>query len=132
MLGSLDCMHVCWKNCPITYQGAYQGKEMFSTLVLEAIADHNLWFWHAVFGFVGSCNDINILNVSPLHQVSGYNSTAIPTIQSQKVIHIIVVDTIHIRYTSLQSSIHSETPQGHQLVVYNITTPIIILDFLLL
>ena len=64
----LDCMHVHWKNCPITYQGAYQGKEKFSTLVLEAITDHNLWFWHAVFGFMGSCNDINILDVSPLHQ----------------------------------------------------------------
>ena len=68
MLGSLDCMHVHLKNCPITYQGAYQGKDKFSTLVLEAIADHNLWFWHAVFGFTGSCNDINILDVSPLHQ----------------------------------------------------------------
>ena len=68
MFGLLDCMHVCWKNCPITYQGSYQGKEKFSTVVLEAIADHNLWFWHAVFGFVGSCNDINILDVSPLHQ----------------------------------------------------------------
>ena len=68
MLGSLDCMHVCWKNCPITCQAAYQGKEKFSTLVLEAIADHNLWFWHAAFGFMGSCNDINILYVSPLHQ----------------------------------------------------------------
>ena len=36
--------------------------------MLEAITDHNLWFWHAVFGFAGSCNDINILDVSPLHQ----------------------------------------------------------------
>ena len=50
MLGLLDCMHVCWKNCPIAYQGAYQGKEKFSTLVLDSIADHNLWFWHAAFG----------------------------------------------------------------------------------
>ena len=65
MLGLLDCMHVCWKNCPITYQRAYQGKEKFSTLVLETIADHNSWFLHAVFGFAGSCNDINILDVSP-------------------------------------------------------------------
>ena len=53
MLGSLDCMHVCWKNCSITYQGAYHGKEKFSILVLEAIANHNLWFWHAAFGFMG-------------------------------------------------------------------------------
>ena len=37
-------------------------------LVLEVITDHNLWFWYAAFGFAGSCNDINILDVSPLHQ----------------------------------------------------------------
>ena len=36
-------------------------------IVLDAVADNDLWFWHAVFGFVGSCNDINILDVSPLH-----------------------------------------------------------------
>ena len=30
--------------------------------------DHKLWFWHATFGFAGSCNDINILYVSPLHK----------------------------------------------------------------
>ena len=54
MLGSLDCMYVHWKNCPITYQGAYQGNKRFSTLVLEAITDHNLWFWHAAFGFTGT------------------------------------------------------------------------------
>ena len=68
MLGLFDCMHVHWKNCPFGYQGAYQGKEKFSTLVREAIVDQNLLFGHAVFGFVGSCNDINILDVSPLHQ----------------------------------------------------------------
>ena len=44
MLGSLDCMDEHWNNCPFAYQGAYQGKVKFSTLVLEAIADHNLWF----------------------------------------------------------------------------------------
>ena len=27
MMGSLDCMHVLWKNCPKAYQGAFQGKE---------------------------------------------------------------------------------------------------------
>ena len=63
----IACM-LHWKNCPITYQGAYQGKEKFSKLGLEAITDHNLWFWHTAFGFAGSCNDLNILDVSPLHQ----------------------------------------------------------------
>ena len=44
MLGSLDCMHVCWKNCPGVFQELYQGKEKYATMVLEAVADNNLWF----------------------------------------------------------------------------------------
>ena len=64
MLGSLDCMHVHWKNCPVVL---FLGKEKFATIALEAVADNNLWFWHAAFDFTGSCNDINILDVSPLH-----------------------------------------------------------------
>ena len=67
MLGSLDCMHVCWKNCPVAYQGLYQGKEVYSKIVLKAVADNNLWFWHAAFGFAGRSNDFSILDVSPLH-----------------------------------------------------------------
>ena len=68
MLGLLDCIHVHWKNCSITFQGAYMGKEKYLTIVLEAMADHNLWFWHTVFRFAGCCNDINILDASLLHK----------------------------------------------------------------
>ncbi|GJX90653.1 putative nuclease HARBI1 [Tanacetum coccineum] len=39
MLGSIDCMHWEWKNCPI---------------------------WHAFFGVAGANNDINVLDNSPL------------------------------------------------------------------
>ncbi len=30
-----------------------------------SIENFNLWFWHASFGYAGSLNDLNILNLSP-------------------------------------------------------------------
>jgi hypothetical protein len=66
MLGSLDCTHVCWKNCPVAWQGSQTGKEGKPTIVLEAFADYNLWFWHHSFGWPGSLNDINIWDRSSL------------------------------------------------------------------
>lgn len=66
MLGSLDCMHWEWKNCPKALHGAYTGKEGSPTMVLEAVASKNLWIWHLFFGLPGSLNDINILNRSHL------------------------------------------------------------------
>ena len=68
MLGSLDCMHTGWKNCPKAWQASFKsGKESGGpTVVLEALADYHLWFWHASFGYAGSLNDLNILNLSPL------------------------------------------------------------------
>ncbi len=50
MLGSLDCMHTYWKNCPVAWQGSFQGRDKGrSTIILEAVADHCLWFWHASY-----------------------------------------------------------------------------------
>jgi hypothetical protein len=61
-------MHTYWKNCPVAWQGSYQGKEGKPTIVLEAISDYHLWFWHASYGYAGTLNDRTILNLSPLLQ----------------------------------------------------------------
>ena len=66
MLGSLDCMHTTWKNCPMAWKGSFQGKEKSPTMVLEAMCDQNLWFWHAFYGVAGSMNDLNVLRLSKL------------------------------------------------------------------
>ena len=65
MLGSIDCMHWKWKNCPKAWAGMYQsGKENAPTIILQAVADSECRIWHHYFGMPGSNNDINVLERS--------------------------------------------------------------------
>jgi hypothetical protein len=66
MFASWDCKHFSWKNCPIALAGQHKGKGTDKTLVLEAIADPDLYIWYSFFGEAGSLNDINILNKSSI------------------------------------------------------------------
>lgn len=67
MLGSLDCMHWHWSNCPKAWHGMYRnGYKKVPTLILEAVASYDLWIWHAFFGMAGTNNDITVLDRSPL------------------------------------------------------------------
>ncbi|XP_050286616.1 uncharacterized protein LOC126725756 isoform X1 [Quercus robur] len=66
MLGSIDCMHWKWKNCPCAWKGQYCGHIREPTIILEAVASYDLWIWHAFFGLPGSNNDINVLERSPV------------------------------------------------------------------
>ncbi|KAL9678843.1 hypothetical protein QQ045_016694 [Rhodiola kirilowii] len=68
MLGSIDCMHWKWKNCPTAWQGMYTGHVHEPTIILEAVASYDLWIWHAFFGLLGSLNDINVLYRSHLFE----------------------------------------------------------------
>ncbi|XP_020866332.1 uncharacterized protein LOC110224526 isoform X2 [Arabidopsis lyrata subsp. lyrata] len=50
MVGSIDCMHWKWKNCPTAWKGMYSRGTDKPTIVLEAVASPDLWIWHAFFG----------------------------------------------------------------------------------
>lgn len=66
MLGSLDCMHWAWKNCPTSWAGQYSGRGGSPSIILEAVASYDTWIWHAYFGLPGSNNDIDVLHSSNL------------------------------------------------------------------
>ncbi|XP_020275102.1 uncharacterized protein LOC109849653 [Asparagus officinalis] len=67
MIGSIDCMHWQWKNCPKAWQGQFtSGHKGTATVILEAVASYDLWIWHAFFGLPGTLNDINVLDRSPV------------------------------------------------------------------
>uniref|UniRef100_A0A0D3B2C6 DDE Tnp4 domain-containing protein n=1 Tax=Brassica oleracea var. oleracea TaxID=109376 RepID=A0A0D3B2C6_BRAOL len=50
MIGSIDCMHWEWKNCPTAWKGQYSRGSGKPTIVLEAVASYDLWIWQAFFG----------------------------------------------------------------------------------
>ena len=66
MIGSIDCMHWQWENCPSSWAGMYKGHKGKPTVILEAVATQDLRIWHAFFGLPGSHNDINVLQRSPI------------------------------------------------------------------
>ncbi|XP_047965847.1 uncharacterized protein LOC125210333 [Salvia hispanica] len=44
MMGSIDCMHWEWKNCPVAWKGQFTSgfKGRHPTMILEAVADYRL------------------------------------------------------------------------------------------
>nr|XP_043639649.1 protein ALP1-like [Erigeron canadensis] len=76
MLGSIDCTHVEWLNCPRHLKGQYtRGDHGVPTIMLEITTSQDLWIWHAYFGAPGSNNDINVWNQSDLYHMER-NDTA--------------------------------------------------------
>ncbi|GKB31709.1 zinc finger, CCHC-type containing protein [Tanacetum coccineum] len=55
------------RNCPKSLHGQFKRRDhKYPTLMLETVADHKLWIWHAYFGVPGANNDLNVLYGSPL------------------------------------------------------------------
>ena len=75
-LGSLDCTHMYWANCPTALKGQYAGKDKIPTVVLEAVSDFDLWIWFASVGYPGSNSDTVIWDKSPLHKALVSNELA--------------------------------------------------------
>ncbi|CAL8169085.1 unnamed protein product [Prunus armeniaca] len=66
MIGSIDCMHWQWKNCPTAWQGDYGNRKGTKSIILEVVAGFDTWVWHAFFGVAGAQNDLNVLGQSPV------------------------------------------------------------------
>ncbi|CAM8972647.1 unnamed protein product [Rhodiola kirilowii] len=66
MVGSIDCMHWEWKNCPTAWQGSYSGRKGHPTIILEAIAWYDTWIWHSFIGVPGAQNDLNVFYKSDI------------------------------------------------------------------
>ncbi|XP_004971782.1 uncharacterized protein LOC101758964 [Setaria italica] len=66
MLGNIDCMHWEWRNYPTSWKGQFTGRGKHPSMILEVVASHDLWIWHAYFGMPGSNNDINVFHRSPV------------------------------------------------------------------
>ena len=74
MLGSIDCTHWEWKNCPMPWQGQFQDRHGHRSVIAEAIAGHDMYFWHVFVGCPGSLNDLNVMGTSTL--ASSYMNSA--------------------------------------------------------
>ncbi|XP_062086880.1 uncharacterized protein LOC133793579 [Humulus lupulus] len=113
MLGSLDCMHWKWKNCPTARGGKYAGRSGSPTIILKAVVDYDLWIWHAYFGLPGSNNDINVLETSHLfaNLAEGIAPPANYVIKGKEYnMSYYLADGIHPKWSTLVQSIHD--PRG--------------------
>ncbi|CAH9075034.1 unnamed protein product [Cuscuta epithymum] len=119
MLGSLDCMHWHWKNCPTAWHGTFtNGFKKVPTLILEIVASRSLWIWHAFFGMAGTNNDVTVLDRSPLFD-DLVNDIAPPcdfTIQGhQYKMGYYLSDGIYPQYATLIQTISQPTSMKERL-----------------
>ncbi|KAM6543261.1 hypothetical protein CsatB_007708 [Cannabis sativa] len=122
MLGSLDCMHWKWKNCPTTWGGQYAGRSGSPTIILEVVADYDLWIWHAYFGLPGS-NYINVLETSHLfaNLAEGIAPPANYVIKGKSYnMGYYLADGISPKWSTLVQSIHE--PRGPKKIICNETS----------
>lgn len=116
IFGSLDCMHWQWKNCPVAWQGQYSDKDKTNSIILEAIADQELWIWHAFWGLAGGNNDLNVLDRSPLLNEWVANDSANVSFYVNGVEYnqaYLLVDGIYPEWSMFISTVHS--PQTEKL-----------------
>jgi hypothetical protein len=124
MIGSLDCTHTFWKNCPKAWQGSYKGKESKPSIIMESIADYFLFLWHASYGYTGTLNDNTILHLTPFldRQLDGtFHDLEAEVVKTQEMEHLaskrrdtfkMILPNLHVRYTQARLEIQTETRVG--------------------
>ena len=66
MPGSIDCTQWGWKNCPTPWAGEFQDRSGIRSVVAEAVASSDMYFWHVCLRFLGLLNDIQVMERSTI------------------------------------------------------------------
>jgi hypothetical protein len=118
-VGSVDCMHWRWEKCSYGWKGMYtRGDHGVPTIILEAVASHDRWIWHAFFGVPGSNNDINVLNQSHLfiEQLRGEAPKVEYSINGRQYnLPYYLADGIYPEWPVFVKSIHEPQTDKHKL-----------------
>ncbi|KAL7616977.1 hypothetical protein Lser_V15G01900 [Lactuca serriola] len=120
MVGSIDCMHLEWKNCPTAWAGQYVGRSGKTTKFLEVVASYDLWIWHTFFGTAGSFDDINVLQRFPLFDdVLAGRALKVSYTVNDRENHMAyyLTDDIHPSWVAFVKSINSPQLRKHKLFV---------------
>ncbi|KAL8118066.1 hypothetical protein AgCh_015825 [Apium graveolens] len=118
MIGSIDCMHWEWKNCPSGWGGAYSGRKGRPTIILEAVASYDTWIWHAFFGVPGAQNDINVLGQSHVFDkvIAGNSPTVVFHVNGKRYNNAYyLADGIYPRYSTFVKTISNPATQSQKL-----------------
>jgi hypothetical protein len=60
-IGSVDCVHIGWDNCPVQMKNMYTGKEGYPSIAYEVICTSRRRIQSVSFGHPGSRNDKHIV-----------------------------------------------------------------------
>lgn len=66
-IGSIDCSHWPWRQCPRGQAGQYQDYKGRRSVTMETVCDEDLYNWHFFIGCAGSNNDLIVIRQSPLY-----------------------------------------------------------------
>uniref|UniRef100_A0A0D3BAH5 DDE Tnp4 domain-containing protein n=1 Tax=Brassica oleracea var. oleracea TaxID=109376 RepID=A0A0D3BAH5_BRAOL len=119
MIGSIDCVHWEWKNCPTAWKDQYSRGLGKSTIVLEVVASYDLWIWHTFFGPRGTLNDINVLDRSPVFDdiINGQAPQVTFSVNGREYrIAYYLTDSIYPKWATFIQSI--PIPQGPKAVLF--------------
>ncbi|GJV51397.1 ALP1-like protein [Tanacetum coccineum] len=123
MLGSIDCTHWPWANCPVAYRAQFSrgdhGLDPF--ILLEAIASNDLWIWHAFFGVSGMNNDVNVLRQSPIfNDLKSGRAPDVPFVANNVPYKrgYYLTDGIYPQWSVLIKSIKNLGTDDHKRILY--------------
>jgi hypothetical protein len=116
MLGSIDCMYCRCKNCPTAWHGYFEGHKQDSTIILEVVANQE-WIWHGFFGMSGYCNDIDVLQRSPLFaRLAKGETLAVQFVANSRIYNkgYYLVDGIYLKWATFVKPLVSPSDKKEQ------------------